>query len=313
MYIGVDIGGTNLVAGLVNDNCEIIAKVKVPTNSGRDADAILSDVAELCRSAADKAGVKFDEIKWVGVGTPGSVDAENGIVFYAGNLPFNNTPVAKMLGDKIKLPVYVGNDANAAALGEVYAGAAKDCSSALLVTLGTGLGGGIIIDRKIYSGFNGIAGEIGHIVVVVDGAQCTCGRKGCWEAYASATGLIRMTTDAMEAYPESLMHKSARDEGEVSAKTAFLAARLGDTPAKAVVARYIKYLGAGLANMIDVLQPEMICIGGGVSNEGDFLMKPLIELVRREEFKGGDRRTLIRVAELGNDAGIIGAAMLGKS
>ncbi|MCL2080682.1 MAG: ROK family protein [Oscillospiraceae bacterium] len=312
MYIGVDIGGTNLVAGLVNDDCQIIEKLKTPTKPQRGAEEVLADVARLCHELAAKAGIGMDEVKWVGVGSPGSIDAENGVFVFAGNLPFRNTPVVKILGESIGRPIYVGNDANAAALGEVYAGAAKDCDSALLFTLGTGLGGGIVINRRIYSGFNGDGGEVGHMVVEVDGCPCTCGRNGCWEAYSSATGLIRMTREAMESDKKSLLYAAAAEEGKVSARTAFVAARKGDPSARAVVDKYIKYLAAGLANMINVFQPEMVCIGGGVCNEGDYLMLPLIEQTRKEQFKGSPKQTLIRVAELGNDAGVIGAAMLGK-
>lgn len=311
MYIGVDIGGTNLVAGVVNDECKIIARAKTPTAPERGYMAVLNDVAQLCHDVAAKANVGIEDIKWIGIGSPGSVDAENGIFIFAGNIPFRNTPVIKILSEHINRPIYIGNDADAAALGEVYAGAAKDCSSALLVTLGTGIGGGIILDKKIYSGYRGGGIEIGHTVIEVDGQQCTCGRKGCWEAYASATGLIRMTKEAMEADKDSALHETAKAEGKVSARTAFTAARKGDATGKAVVDKYIKYLSAGLTNMINVLHPEMLCIGGGVCNEGDYLMTPLIEQTHREAFKGFNNLPTIRVAELGNDAGIIGAAMLG--
>lgn len=312
MYIGVDIGGTNLVAGLVNEECQILERAKRPTKPERGETAVLNDVVELCNEVVSKAGMNMEDIKWIGVGSPGSVDVENGIFMFAGNVPFNYTPVVKILQEQINRPIHISNDADAAALGEVYAGTAKDCNSALLVTLGTGIGGGIILNRKIYSGFNGMGGEIGHMTIEVDGWPCTCGRKGCWEAYASATGLIRMTKEAMEADSNSALHETAKEEGKVSARTAFVAARKGDAAGKAVVDKYIKYLAEGLTNMINILQPEMLCIGGGVCNEGDYLMLPVIEYIRREQFKGSDKQTIIRVAQLGNDAGIIGAAMLGK-
>lgn len=312
MYIGVDIGGTNLVAGLVNEECEILERVKRPTRPERGEMAVLNDVVELCIEVVAKAGMNMEDIKWVGVGSPGSVDVENGIFMFAGNVPFNYTPVANILREKLNRPIHISNDADAAALGEVYAGTAKDCNSALLVTLGTGIGGGIILNRKIYSGFNGMGGEIGHMTIEVDGWPCTCGRNGCWEAYASATGLIRMTKEAMEANSDSALHETAKEEGKVSARTAFVAARKGDAAGKAVVDKYIKYLAEGLTNMINIFQPEMLCIGGGVCNEGDYLMLPVIEYIRREQFKGSDKQTVIQVAQLGNDAGIIGAAMLGK-
>ena len=310
MYIGVDIGGTNLVAGLVDDECRIVEKVKTRADKSVGDRALLNAVADLCFEVTAKGGLKPEDIRRIGIGTPGSVDSENGIIIFAGNLPFSSTPAVSMMKERWDCPVYLGNDANAAALGEVYAGAAKGCSSALLVTLGTGIGGGIIIDRRIYAGFNGAAGEIGHMVIVADGELCTCGRRGCWEAYGSATGLIRMTREAMDNNKDSAMWDII-ENGHVSGKTAFIAARAGDAAGRAVVDTYIKYLGAGLTNMINILQPEMVCIGGGVCNEGDYLLEPLIGHARREQFKTSGRMTEIRVAELGNDAGVIGAAMLG--
>jgi glucokinase len=301
MYIGVDIGGTNLVAGVLGANGELVVSRKRPTVTVRGARGVIDDVSELCFEVAAAAGVKPGDIEWIGVGSPGAVDAENGVILFAGNIPYDNSPVAEWLGEKWGCPVFVENDANAAALGEVYAGAAKDCDSALLVTLGTGIGGGIILDKKVYGGFNGTGGEIGHMVIEVDGWDCTCGNKGCWEAYSSATGLIRMTREAM---PEV-----ANPNG----MTAFRAAREGDARGQAVVDKYIRYLSVGIANLINIFQPRMVCVGGGVCNEGDALMLPLIKSVRERQFKGSPRLTEIRVAELGNDAGVIGAAMLGRS
>ncbi|GHV32444.1 glucokinase [Clostridia bacterium] len=300
MYIGVDIGGTNLVAGVLNERMEVVAKFKRPTAIDRGARGVIDDVSEMCFKAADAADVKPEDIEWIGIGSPGAVDAANGIILFAGNIPYNNSHVAEWVGERWKCPVYVENDANAAALGEAYAGAAKDCDSALLVTLGTGIGGGIILNKRVYSGFNGTGGEIGHMVIEADGWHCTCGHDGCWEAYSSATGLIRMTREAM---PE-VEHADGM--------TAFKAARAGDNRGQAVVDKYIKYLSIGLANMINIFQPEMICIGGGVCNEGDALLLPLIEQTRARQFKGSPRLTEIRAAALGNDAGVIGAAMLGK-
>ncbi|MCL2084878.1 MAG: ROK family protein [Oscillospiraceae bacterium] len=311
MYIGVDIGGTNIAVGLVDGGCNIIERVKAPTLPKRGARAVIDDVSRLCFELAGKAGVKPRDIERIGMVAPGSVDAPAGIIIFAGNIPFDNSPVAEWMRESWSCPIFVENDANAAALGEVYAGAAKGRSSVLMITLGTGVGGGIVLDGKVYSGFNGTAGEVGHMVVEAGGRGCTCGRAGCWEAYASATGLISMTREAMEKYPGGAMSRITGELGKVSGKTAFLAAREGDAAGRGVVDAYIRYLSIGLANLINIFQPEAVCIGGGVCNEGEYLMKPLIEATRREQFKGSPRLTEICAAALGNDAGIIGAAMLG--
>ncbi|MCL2003745.1 MAG: ROK family protein [Oscillospiraceae bacterium] len=306
MRIGIDLGGTNIAAGLVDVSCAIIAKDSVRTPAG--ADAIVSAMADLTRSLCQKAGV--ETIESAGVGSPGSIDASAGVVVFSNNLHFRNVPLADMLSERLGVLVKIGNDANAAALGEARAGAAKGRESMILVTLGTGVGGGIIIGGEIYDGFNGMAGEVGHTVIVKDGALCTCGRKGCWEAYTSATGLIRMTKEAMERAPDSLMHKITRDMGKVSGRTAFAAERRGDAAAGAVVSAYLSYTACGLANLINLFQPAVLCLGGGIANEGQTLIERLEPLLEPECFDVGERKTVLRLAELGNDAGIIGAALL---
>ena len=209
--------------------------------------------------------------------------------------------------------VFIENDANCAALGEAYAGCGNGAKDFVAVTLGTGVGSGVIIGGKIVNGVNYAGGECGHMVIVVDGEQCSCGRKGCWEAYASATALIRQTKKAMEEYPDSLMHKLAKEEGKVSGRTAFDAMRLGDIAGIKVVDDYIKYVACGLINIVNALQPEIICIGGGICNEGETLMKPLRRFVQSERYSIHSKiQTKIVKAELGNDAGVIGAALLGK-
>lgn len=212
------------------------------------------------------------------------------------------------------MPVYVANDANCAALGEAYAGCGNGSKNFVAVTLGTGVGSGIIIDGKIVTGVNCAGGECGHMVINVDGEQCTCGRKGCWEAYASATALIRQTKAAMEKYPDSVMHKIAEEEGKVSGRTAFDAMRKGDIGGIEVVNNYIKYVSCGLINLVNALQPEIICIGGGICNEGETLLKPLRRFVQAERYSIYSKiQTKIMKAQLGNDAGIIGAALLGEA
>ena len=316
MYtIGIDLGGTNIVASVVDDDYNIIGTSKTPTNSPRSADEIFDDIADVCEEAVKAAGLTMEDIDSVGMGTPGTVN-QDGIIEFANNLAFNNVPARTMLAKRINKPeekVFIENDANCAALGEAYAGCGNGAKDFVAVTLGTGVGSGVIIGGKIVNGVNYAGGECGHMVIVVDGEQCSCGRKGCWEAYASATALIRQTKKAMEEYPDSLMHKLAKEEGKVSGRTAFDAMRLGDIAGIKVVDDYIKYVACGLINIVNALQPEIICIGGGICNEGETLMKPLRRFVQSERYSIHSKiQTKIVKAELGNDAGVIGAALLGQ-
>lgn len=316
MYtIGIDLGGTNIVASVVDDDYNIIGTSKTPTNSPRSADEIFDDIADVCEEAVKTAGLTMEDIDSVGMGTPGTVN-QDGIIEFANNLAFDNVPARTMLAKRINKPeekVFIENDANCAALGEAYAGCGNGAKDFVAVTLGTGVGSGVIIGGKIVNGVNYAGGECGHMVIVVDGEQCSCGRKGCWEAYASATALIRQTKKAMEEYPDSLMHKLAKEEGKVSGRTAFDAMRLGDIAGIKVVDDYIKYVACGLINIVNALQPEIICIGGGICNEGETLMKPLRRFVQSERYSIHSKiQTKIVKAELGNDAGVIGAALLGK-
>ena len=312
MYtIGIDLGGTNIVAAVVDDKYNIVGKSKTPTNSPRSAEEIFDDIAKVCREAIDEAKLSISDISSVGMGTPGTVNGD-GIIEFANNLGFNNVPAREMLKERLgDIPVYIDNDANCAALGEAYAGCGNGSKSFVAVTLGTGVGSGIIVDGKIVKGVNFAGGECGHMVIMVDGEQCTCGRKGCWEAYASATALIRQTKAAMEKYPDSVMHGLAAEEGKVSGRTAFDAMRKGDIAGIKVVNDYIKYVACGLINIVNALQPEIVCVGGGICNEGDTLLKPLNRYVNAERYSIHSKiQTKILRAQLGNDAGIIGAALL---
>ena len=272
-YIGVDLGGTNIAAGIVNSEFQIVKKGSVPTNvAGRTAEEIIKDMGALCDSLVKDAGLTFDDIEYVGIASPGAVDPVRGVVNYANNLPFSRFPIADTLKKFIPVKkVLVENDANAAAKGEAVAGAAKGVGDVVMITLGTGVGGGIIIDHKVYSGFNYAGAELGHIVIEYNGRQCSCGRKGCWEAYSSATGLINMTKEKLAECEEkgipTLMTDFVKEEGKVSGKTAFAAMKKGDAPAKEVVDMYIGYLGCGLSNIFNIFQPEILVIGGGICNE----------------------------------------------
>ncbi len=314
MYsIGIDLGGTNIVSSVVNDRYEIVASAKTATNSPRSAEEIFDDIAKVTFEAIDKAGLTVKDIDSVGLGTPGTVNGD-GVIEFANNLVFNNVPAKQMLIDRLGIEkVYIENDANCAALGEAYAGVGNGAKDFIAVTLGTGVGSGIIVDGKIVNGVNFAGGECGHMVINVDGEQCTCGRKGCWEAYASATALIRQTERAMEENPDSVMHQLAAEEGKVSGRTAFDAMRKGDIAGIKVVDQYIKYVACGLINLVNALQPEVICVGGGICNEGETLMKPLRRYVQAERYSIYSKiQTKIVKAQLGNDAGVIGAAILGK-
>lgn len=311
-YIGIDLGGTNIAAGVVDSEFKILAKASTPTNRPRSCREICADMAAVSLKAVAEAGLTLDDIESVGIGAPGQINSDDGVIVYSNNLDFYNEPVAEYIREYIGKPVYVENDANAAAYGEFVAGSAKGTHDAVCITLGTGVGGGIIIGDKIYSGFNYGGAEIGHMVIDINGPKCSCGRNGCFEVFSSATGLIRMTKEAMDAHPESKMHEMMGDH--VSGRLAFNAMRAGDEAAKGVVDKYIRHLAAGIANTINIFQPEILCIGGGVCNEGDALMAPLRDAVREEIYtKRSSKNTEIVRASLGNDAGLIGAAFLGIS
>lgn len=315
MYtIGIDLGGTNIAVGVVNEKYEIIARASRKTRTERSTDEILADMVGAAQDAVANAGLTMDQIDWVGVGSPGTINLDTGYIEYANNLHFEHVPLKAYMEEKLGRPCYINNDANVAAYGEYLAGSGKNAEPFVAVTLGTGVGGGVIIDGKIFSGCNFAGGELGHTVIVANGEPCSCGRLGCWEAYASATALIRQTQAAMKANPDSVMWKLCDgDENKVSGRTAFDAMRAGDAAGKQVVDTYIAYIGEGLCNMVNIFQPEVLCIGGGICNEGETLMAPLRKQIEETHYsKFSEKQTKLCRAELGNDAGIIGAAMLGK-
>ena len=318
MYtIGVDLGGTNIAIGLCDENLNMIDKGSVPTHANRDGELIVRDMANLAAEIIKRNGLTVNDIASVGIATPGAANSKTGVVEYANNLPFLNFPIAEIF--KKYLPVekvLIANDANAAALGEALAGAAKGTKNSVMITLGTGVGGGVIIDGKIFDGGINCAGaELGHIVIVAGGRQCSCGRRGCWEAYSSATGLSNMTKEKMNELKlkgiPSLLFDEAEKDGKVSARTAFNAMKRGDKHGAMVVDEYIKYLAEGITNIINIFQPEILTIGGGVCNEKEYLTKPLLEIVESEQYtRNNVNKTKVVTAVLGNDAGIIGAAGL---
>ncbi len=315
MYsIGIDLGGTNIAVGVIDGNNKIIGRGKEKTFSERTAEEIFASMAKAVESAMHDAGITVEDVKSIGIGTPGSVDKENGIIVYANNLDFHNVPARELLKKYFDVDIYIDNDANCAALGEAVAGAGEGKKNFVAVTLGTGVGSGLIVDGKIVTGCNDAGGECGHMVIMLDGEECTCGRKGCWEAYASATALIKQTKRAMLDDKASLMWKLCGENIDaVSGRTAFDAMRKGDKTAKEVVNRYLEYVSVGTVNLVNALQPDVLCFGGGICNEGDTLLDPIREYVKRERYsKYAEKQTVICRALLGNDAGIIGAALLDR-
>ncbi len=309
MYLGIDLGGTNIAVGLVDAQCKIIAKDSRPTAHPRPYQEIVRDMAELCQEITESAGYTMADIKGIGIGTPGSIDSNKGVVVYGNNLDWHNVPLAEELNRYFpELPIAVENDANAAAFGE-YMATGGNVDSFVAVTLGTGVGGGIVLNKKIFRGFNGAAGELGHYTLVHNGEPCTCGKKGCWESYASVTALIQQTKRAIEENPDSLMAKSAKELGKVNGRTAFDAAKAGDPAAQKVVDQYIAYVADGVVSVINIFEPEILVIGGGISAEGEYLMAPIRNHAAEFAYSKGLPQTRLEIASLGNDAGIIGAAM----
>lgn len=312
-YIGVDIGGMSIKAGIVDNKGNILVNGKVPTEQEQGFAHTIVNIADLCRNFLDETGLSEQDIDSIGVVTPGIPDKKNGILIFSNNLQFRNAPIKSELQKYFDLPVYLDNDANAAALAESVAGASKNIENSVLITLGTGIGGGIIINNKIYSGFNDAGSELGHMIIVHDGIQCSCGRKGCFEKYASASALISQTREMAEKNPGSIINKITDGNLEkIDAKTAFEAQRKGDSTADKVVSQYIEYLADGVMNIINFLFPEIIVIGGGVGNEGENLFGPLRKALYKRVYTHDVAETIIKGAVMGNKAGIIGAAMLGK-
>lgn len=314
-YLGIDLGGMSIKAGLCDEEGNILVQESCPTVRDEDGDRITKDMADLCLRVLEKGGVRPEDLEYAGIASPGTNDSERGVIVYACTLPFLHYPIAEKLSALTGIKkIYIDNDANAAAKGEATFGAAKGYKDSVFLTLGTGVGGGIIVDGKILSGFNFAGAELGHTVIVHNGKPCTCGRKGCLECYASATALMELTREKMEQYKDSLMWKLCDGKLEnVDGRTAFDANRAGDAAAKEVVDTYIGYLACGVTNFINVFQPEVFSIGGGVSNEREGLLEPLKKIVEAEQYsRNSDKKTIIKIAELGNRAGIIGAASLGR-
>lgn len=306
--IGIDLGGTNIAVGAVDDGHAIVSRVSVPTLARRPAAEVVGDMGDAVEAALAKAGLSIGGCRSIGIGSPGTCNSAAGVVERAYNLGWDHVPVCRMLEERFHVPCRLSNDANCAALAEQVAGAAVGHDNVVLITLGTGVGGGIVADGRLLEGVGGTGAEVGHTVLVLDGEDCTCGRKGCWEAYASATALIRQGKRAAAAQPESLL--AGYGEG-LTGKDVFDAAAAGDAAAQAVVDRYCVYVAAGITDLVNILGPEMVLIGGGISRQGERLLAPIRAYVAANCFGGHDRTPpVIECARLGNEAGIIGAAAL---
>ena len=308
--IGIDIGGMSIKGAAVDSNGRVYETFSMPFVKGEPGEVTIRKLADIVKEYIASFELE-DKIVGIGIGSPGTLDVENGVVEYANNLGWNHLPVAKLMNEVLPYPVRLTNDANAAALGEAKYGAGEEYNNIIMLTLGTGVGGGIIINGKLYEGNLGKGGELGHMVVQVDGEPCTCGRKGCLEAYASATALIRETKKAMLTNEQSLMWAICPDIDMVGGKVSFETAKQGDETAIQVLNNYIKYLGEGILNYCNIFRPEVVVLSGGVANAGDYLFNRLNQYVRDRNY--GYKMTpevKILPAELGYDSGKIGAAAL---
>lgn len=308
-YAGIDIGGTFVKCGIVSSQGKIIIKGKIPTGKERTYQEIAKDIANYVTELEQKAGVQTQA---VGIGCPGTVDSDKGIVMYSNNIAWENIPLGKELEKLLGKPAYITNDANAAALGESFIGAGKEYGSSILITLGTGVGGGIVLDGKLFEGNCSAGAEIGHHVIRKNGKKCTCGRRGCFEAYSSATALMKEARARMKKNKDSMLWKQSGGKAEnVDGKVIFDCAQAGDSTAQGVVDWYVDYLAEGIANLANIFRPEAILLGGGVSAQGDALIIPTQKLVN-ERLYGGTQHAPVKVtvATLGNDAGLCGAGKL---
>ena len=313
MYIGIDLGGTNTAAALVDDEGKITERVSIPTDIRGGATGVINGLLAAC---GDLLCVTGEKPRSVGIGIPGTINSETGEVVFTPNLPLAGVNIKNKIREKYDFPVYIGNDANCAALGESVAGGMKGARNAVLITLGTGLGGGLISNGRLHTGLSGAAGELGHMVIIAGGRKCGCGRSGCWETYSSATGLYRTAREFMEKHSDSrLWELCGGNPDRVDGRMVFGAFRDGDRAACLIVERYIEHLAVGMVSVINILDPDIFCIGGGISGAWDCLHDPLQATVNAEKcgfFSPSAPQTQIVKATLGNDAGIIGAAMLGR-
>ncbi|MCR1898979.1 ROK family glucokinase [Irregularibacter muris] len=315
MRIGVDLGGTNIKAGAVDDKGQILFRNSRPTLVQRGVEPIIQDIIEQIEEILDKTNASLQAVKSIGIGVPGLVERKTGKTIYVTNLFWHNVPLGEKLSNYFQRPIYVENDATVAGLAEKIAGSTQGAKNSVFITLGTGVGGGIIINDRVFSGSHGWGSEIGHAIVGENFYTCNCGQNGCLETFTSATALIRYTQKRIREGREDtlILQKVHGNIENIEAKTIFDAAKKGDALGREAVDRLIKYLAIGIVNIFNTLDPEIIAIGGGLSKAGDFLLTPLKQEVEKRLFSKEISYGDIVLAELGNDAGIIGAAFLGEN
>ena len=312
-YVGIDLGGTSIKAGLVHEKGHILQKATCPTLVERGARPVVDDMARLSLKVIEMGGASLEEVKAIGIGLPGILDPRTGRVPFCTNLFWRDVPVIEWMKETVNKPIFIENDATVAGLAESVAGVSAGIRNSVFLTLGTGVGGGIVLNGKIYSGSHGVGSELGHMITVAGGDMCTCGNRGCWERYASATALIRMGTEAALANPKSLIMTSVNgDIDSITARTVMDAAKAGDPDALKVFDEYVYNICTGLVGIINFIDPEMIVLGGGVSLAGDFLLNAVRNKLPEMVFYKTMPYAAVELATLGNDAGIIGAAMLGR-
>lgn len=313
VYVGIDLGGTNIKAGVVDEQGNILCKGDIQTKVERGHEAVIEDMAKLALRVIEKGGFTLNDVHSIGIGVPGILDIETGIVPFCTNLGWHDVPLRDLMHKYIDKPVFADNDATVAGLAESVAGISKGAKNSVFLTLGTGVGGGIVIDGKIYSGSHGVGSELGHTIIELDGELCTCGNRGCWERYASASALARMGREAAKGNELSALYRHVEGNLErISAKMVIDYAKQGDQMASEVFRRYAYHLAVGIISIINSLDPEIIALGGGVSAAGEFLAEAVREEVDKLIFYKSMPHARIEIATLGNDAGIIGAAMLGR-
>jgi len=312
-YIGIDLGGTGIKAGIVDEGGKILHKCACPTGAERGHEAVIHDMAQLCLRVVEEGGISMDEVHSIGIGIPGIQDPATERVPFLTNLGWHDVPMVELMQKEVDKPIFVSNDATVAGLAESVAGVSADVKNSVFVTLGTGVGGGVILDGKVFMGPHGVASEIGHVTTVAGGELCSCGNRGCWERYASATAIIREGRRFAEANPESPLAKAVGgDLSKIEARTVIDLAKAGDPDCVELFENYTYHLAVGLANIVSLYDPEVIALGGGVSHAGDFLLEKVRKKLPELVFYKTMPYARVELARLGNDAGIIGAAMLGR-
>ena len=313
LYIGIDLGGTGIKAGIVDEKGAILHKTSCPTGMERGYEAVIRDMAALALRVIQESGHVVSDVKAIGIGIPGIIDPATGRVPMCANLDWHDVPLIDEMRKHVDLPVFVDNDATVAGLAEAVAGVSAGLSNSVFVTLGTGVGGGVIINGRPFTGAHGVASEIGHMTTVAGGELCSCGNRGCWERYSSATAIIREGRRLVERKPDcALMAAVNGDPEAITAKHVIDLAKAGDPDCAELFNTYVEHLCIGLRNIVNLYDPEVIALGGGVSHAGQFLLDAVNARLPGYIFYKTMPSARVELARMGNDAGIIGAAMLGR-